>query len=50
MAETLKLRNVTVSRPIPVDRLYGPEVIDDILTFAREALPLLEFGWRALAR
>ncbi len=50
VAETLKLRNVTVSRPIPVARLYGPDVIDDILTFAREALPLLEFGWRALAR
>ena len=50
LAETLKLRNFTVSRPLPIARLYGPEVIDDILTFTREALPLLEFGWRALAR
>ena len=50
LAETLKLRNFTVSRPIEVARLYGLEVIDDILAFTRQALPLLEFGWRALAR
>ena len=50
LAETLKLRNFTVSRPIPVARLYGPEVIDDILAFTRQAMPLLDFGWRALNR
>ncbi len=50
VAETLKLRNFTVSRPVPVARLYGPEVIDDILAFTQQAMPLLEFGWRALAR
>ena len=49
-AETLKLRNFTVSRPIPVARLYGPEVIDDIVAFTRQAMPLLDFGWSALAR
>ena len=50
LAESLKLRNVTVSRSIPVPRLYGPELIGDILAFTRDAMPLLEFGWRALAR
>ena len=50
LAETLKLRNFTVSRPLPVARLYSPEVIGDILAFTRQAMPLLEFGWRALAR
>lgn len=50
LGDTLKLRNFTVSRPIPVARLFGPEVIGDILAFTQQALPLLEFGWRALPR
>ncbi len=49
LAETLKLRNFTVSRPIAVERLYGAKLIDDILAFTRQAMPLLQFGWRALS-
>jgi uncharacterized protein (TIGR02453 family) len=50
IAEALKLKGLHVWREIPADRLYAPDLIDDAVDFARSVLPLLEFGWSALAR
>ena len=47
--DILKLRNLIVSQPIAEQRLYGPELIDDVVSFATAALPILDFGWKALA-
>ena len=49
MEDILKLRNLIVSQPIAEQRLYGPELIDDVVSFATAALPILDFGWKALA-
>ncbi len=46
--EVLQQRNIIVSRPIAEKRLYGPGLIDDVVSFATSGLPLLEFGWKAL--
>lgn len=50
IAESLKLRNFVVSRPIADARLGDVELIDDIVEFAAAARPLLEFGWSSLDR
>lgn len=48
IAPTLKLRNFIVSRPIAIESLYRPALIDEIVDFAEQALPILKFGWSAL--
>jgi uncharacterized protein (TIGR02453 family) len=50
VAETLKLRNYIVSRPIPSDRLQDPDLVHDIVDFTLAGMPLLRFGWSALDR
>jgi uncharacterized protein (TIGR02453 family) len=35
--------------PIDPPRLASPDLVDDLLAFARRALPLLEWGWAAIA-
>jgi len=37
------------ARPIDPARLASPALVDDLLAFARQALPLLEWGWAAIA-
>jgi uncharacterized protein (TIGR02453 family) len=48
VAEALKQRNFIVSRPVPLERLYDPGLIDDVVAIVKAGRPLLEFGWRAL--
>jgi uncharacterized protein (TIGR02453 family) len=50
VAEALKLRSLHVWRDVPVEALYSPGLIDAAVAFATAALPLLAFGWRAMAR
>jgi uncharacterized protein (TIGR02453 family) len=50
IVEALKLRGYHVWRPIPEARLFGADLIDEAVSFARGALPLLDFGWTALKR
>jgi uncharacterized protein (TIGR02453 family) len=50
VADALKLKGLHVWREIPAERLYSPNLIDESVEFARAVLPLLEFGWSALAR
>lgn len=48
IAETLKLKSWIVRRELTAARLGTPALVDDVVTFAVDALPLLYFGWRAL--
>ncbi|MFZ0210497.1 MAG: hypothetical protein WAL59_31070, partial [Roseiarcus sp.] len=48
IAAVLRLKSLICRRPIPDDRLGTPALIADLETFARNALPLLHFGWSAV--
>jgi uncharacterized protein (TIGR02453 family) len=37
------------ARPIDPARLASPALVDDLVAFARQALPLLKWGWAAIA-
>jgi uncharacterized protein (TIGR02453 family) len=37
------------SRPIDPARLASPDLVDDLVGFARQTLPLLRWGWAAIA-
>lgn len=49
VARALRLKSFEVSRPITPAQLARPDLVDRIVTFARDVMPLLEFGWAALA-
>lgn len=49
-AEALKLKGLHVWTDITADHLYSTALVDEAAAFAAAALPLLEFGWSALAR
>lgn len=49
VAPALKLKGFHVRRNVPEAALYGPGLIDEAVAFARQTLPLLNFGWNALA-
>ena len=44
------MRNFVVRRPIADARLSSPGLVEDLAGFARDAAPLLRFGWRALGQ
>jgi uncharacterized protein (TIGR02453 family) len=44
-----RLRSFICSRPLAETQIGGPTLIDDFCVFARDALPLLSWGWEALA-
>ena len=48
LADTLRLKNFVVSRPIPPKHLYSTALIDDAVAFAQAGLPLLTFGRNAI--
>jgi uncharacterized protein (TIGR02453 family) len=48
IAAVLRLNSIICRRPIPDDRLRTPALVADLETFARDALPLLQFGWCAV--
>ncbi len=48
IAEQLKLKSWIVRRDLTKARLGEAALVGDVVTFATEALPLLEFGWTAL--
>ena len=45
----LRLKSIIVSRPLPEARLANAGLVDDLVGFAREALPLLLWGWDAIS-
>lgn len=48
IAEQLKLKSWIVRRELPKTRLAEPALVDDVVAFATDAMPMLEFGWTAL--
>jgi uncharacterized protein (TIGR02453 family) len=44
-----KLRSFVTFRPLAEPLLFEPGLVPTVEQFARDALPLLEFGWQALA-
>ncbi len=48
IAAAVRNRSFICSRPIAAARLAQPGLVDDIVAFARDALPLLEWGWSAV--
>jgi uncharacterized protein (TIGR02453 family) len=44
-----RYRSFVTFRPLPEHLITTRELVPSVTTFALEALPLLEFGWRALA-
>ncbi len=49
LGNTLRLKSFVVSRPIHPGELVRPELVDVLVEFVSAGLPLLEFGWAALA-
>jgi len=45
----LRYKSIVVSRPLPEPRIAQAALVDDLVGFAREALPLLAWGWDAIA-
>jgi uncharacterized protein (TIGR02453 family) len=48
IAAALRLKHIICRRPIADDRLATPALVADLERFARDALPLLEWGWSAV--
>ena len=48
VADMLRLKSFTVSRDLSRADLAKPAVVKKIVTFARDAEPLLRFGWQAM--
>jgi uncharacterized protein (TIGR02453 family) len=44
----VRLKSLVVRRALPDARLASPKLADDVLAFARDAKPLLNWGWQAL--
>lgn len=47
-ATAVKMRNLIVNKPIQEATMFSPKLAEEIAVFARDAAPLLRFGWAAL--
>jgi uncharacterized protein (TIGR02453 family) len=47
-AAAVKMRNIVVRRPLPEASVFSPGLTGEVVAFARDAEPLLRFGWSAL--
>jgi uncharacterized protein (TIGR02453 family) len=45
----LRLKSIVVTRPLTEARIAKPALVEDLVGFARDALPLLNWGWDAIA-
>ncbi len=48
IAAALRLKSIIAVRPLAADRLASAALVDDLVIFAKDALPLLEWGWSAV--
>ena len=48
ISAAVRYKSFICSRPIADLRLTQPKLVDDVLAFAKDALPLLEWGWSAV--
>jgi uncharacterized protein (TIGR02453 family) len=49
IAAAIRLKSLICLRPVAVRAIKSPELAGDFCAFARDALPLLAWGWDALA-
>jgi uncharacterized protein (TIGR02453 family) len=49
IAAAMRLKNMVCLRPVPEAAIASPALADDFCAFARAALPLLKWGWDAIA-
>ncbi|MBI4804678.1 MAG: TIGR02453 family protein [Desulfovibrio sp.] len=50
LAKAVKLKGYTVMKPLADKEVMSAGLIEHLRVFARQVLPLLEFGWEALRR
>jgi uncharacterized protein (DUF2461 family) len=48
VAAGIKKKSFIVRRPIRTARLKSAALVEDLVAFARDALPLLQWGWAAI--
>jgi uncharacterized protein (DUF2461 family) len=48
VAQALRLRSFLVRRDVPLEITTKPALVGAIVDFAKQALPLLRFGWDAV--
>lgn len=48
IAAAVMRKSHVAAKPIDPARLASPDLVDDLVAFARQALPLLEWGWGAI--
>jgi uncharacterized protein (TIGR02453 family) len=49
IAAAIRLKNLICLRPVTARAIKSPALADEFCAFARDALPLLKWGWDALA-
>jgi len=49
LAAAVMKKSFIGSKPIPDARLGAPALVDDLVAFGRQAVPLLRWGWAAIA-
>lgn len=49
IAAGLRLKSIVAMRAVPDKRLAEAGLVDDLVAFAKDALPLLSWGWDAVA-
>ena len=49
IAKAVRLKSIVVQRPLATARINQRGLIDDLATFARDAMPLLTWGWDAIS-
>ncbi|WP_448950584.1 TIGR02453 family protein [Labrys neptuniae] len=49
LVAALKLKSIVVKRPLPDALIRSPELVGTVIGLIEDALPLLDFGWSALA-
>ena len=47
-ADYLRWKGTVASRDVPPEAVMSPSFADDVVAFARDALPLLAWGWSAM--
>ena len=49
IAAAIRLKSMVCLRPVGETAIASPALVDDFCAFARDALPLLKWGWDAIA-
>lgn len=49
IAAAVMRKSHVCSKPIARTKITSPDLVDDLVAFARQALPLLQWGWSAIA-